>query len=312
MHHVKAHVAGACDAHDGVEIRSVVVAQAARFVDDARDLKDVAVKKANRVRVREHKARRVGADGGFERFEIDAAVWAGGDVHDREARHCGARGVRAVGGVRDDDLRAGRILAVAVVGLDEQKSCEFAVRAGSGLESKAVHTRDRAEELFGNAQDVEAALDRVGRLQGVDVRKAREGGEVLVDSGVVFHRAGAERVKAFAHAVGPAGKSFVVAVDFDLRELWQRGRGRAQVRLRRELRDVAGREVAAAAAFAAFFKEQFHLTAPPLRLRPARRSRPSCSFRSRTRGSCCRRAAGRRGNLFLRARRGSFRCSGSM
>ena len=64
-----------------VEVRTVVIAQAARLVDDLRDLKNVLVKDADGIRVREHQARGVGADSGTQRVEIDAAVRARGDVH---------------------------------------------------------------------------------------------------------------------------------------------------------------------------------------------------------------------------------------
>ena len=71
---VKAHVAGAHNAHDGVQIRAVIVAQAARLVDKTRDLQNVFVKNADGVRVRQHQSGGVVAEHGLERLEIDAAV----------------------------------------------------------------------------------------------------------------------------------------------------------------------------------------------------------------------------------------------
>ena len=142
---VKAHVTGTDDAHDGVEVRAVVIAQAARIVNDLRDLEDVLVENTDGVRVRQHQSRGVGADGGAQRVEVDAAVHAGRDVDDLEAAHRGGRGVRAVGGVGHDDLRARGIAAVGVIGLDEQNAGELTVRARRGLERDSVHAEDLAK-----------------------------------------------------------------------------------------------------------------------------------------------------------------------
>lgn len=101
---VKAHVARTNDAHDGVQIRAVIIAQTARVVDDLRDFEDVLVENTDRIGVREHQSRRLRPDGGAERREIDAAVCAGRDIDHVEACHDGRGRIRAVGGVRDDDL----------------------------------------------------------------------------------------------------------------------------------------------------------------------------------------------------------------
>ena len=145
MDAVEAHVARADDAHDGVEVRAVVVAQSARVVDDLRDLQNVLIEDADRVRIREHQSRRVGADGGTQRVEIDAAIRAGGDVHHLIAAHGGGGGVRSVGGVGHDDLRARGVAAVGMVCLDEQHAGELAVRARRGLERDSVHAEDLAK-----------------------------------------------------------------------------------------------------------------------------------------------------------------------
>ena len=74
MHHVKAHVAGAGDAHDGVEVGAIVVAEAAGFVDDLGDLQYVLVKDSQRVGVGEHQPRRVRAGERAQRLHVHAAV----------------------------------------------------------------------------------------------------------------------------------------------------------------------------------------------------------------------------------------------
>ena len=83
--------------------------------------------------------------GGAQRIEIDAAVRAGGDVHHLIAAHCCGGRVGAVGGVGHDDLRAVKIAAVGVIGLDEQNARELTVRARRGLERDSVHAEDLAK-----------------------------------------------------------------------------------------------------------------------------------------------------------------------
>ena len=208
---VKAHVTGTDDAHDGVEVRAVVIAQAARIVNDLRDLEDVLVENTDGVRVRQHQSRGVGADGGAQRVEVHAAVCAGRDVDDLEAAHRGGRGVRAVGGVGHDDLRARSVAAVGVVCLDEQHAGEFAVCARGRLERDRVHAEDLAQLAAQNMQRLERALRRFDRLERVELREARQRRHVLVDFGVVLHRAGAEGIEAVVHAVDALAKRRVVA-----------------------------------------------------------------------------------------------------
>ena len=59
--HVKAHVAGAHNAHNGVEVGPVVVAQAAGLVDEPGDLQNVLVENAHGVGIGQHQPRRIGS-----------------------------------------------------------------------------------------------------------------------------------------------------------------------------------------------------------------------------------------------------------
>ena len=71
---VEAHVARAHLAEDRVEVRAVVVQQAAGLVHDARDLLDAALEHAERGGIGEHDAGGLRADRGLQRFEVDVAV----------------------------------------------------------------------------------------------------------------------------------------------------------------------------------------------------------------------------------------------
>ena len=142
---VKAHVAGADDAHDGVQVGAVVVAQATGLVDKAGDLQNVVVKNAHGVGVGQHQTGGILAQHGTERVQIHAAVRAGGDVHHLIAAHGGGGGVGAVGAVGHDDLGALVVAPGIVVLLDQQHTGKLAVSASSRLEGHVVHAGDLAQ-----------------------------------------------------------------------------------------------------------------------------------------------------------------------
>ena len=62
VHDVEAHVAGAHDTEDRVQVRAVVVEQAADLVDGRGDRVDLLFEEPERVRVREHDARHVAVE----------------------------------------------------------------------------------------------------------------------------------------------------------------------------------------------------------------------------------------------------------
>ena len=258
--HVEAHVAGADHPHDRVEIGPVVVAQAPRVVDDPGDLQDVPVKNPHRVGVGQHQTGGVRPHGAAQGLHIHAAVFAGGDVHHREARHDGGGRIGAVGGVGDDDLGPGGVVPPGVVRLDEQQAGELAVGPGGGLEGHGVHAGDLPQELFGFVENLQTALDRLLGLEGVNL--GEQGGHVLVDLGVVLHGAGAQGVEAVVHPVDPLGQGRVVAGQLRLGDVGQvqglrPGTGEG------DLRHVAGGHQGQVLAGSALFKNQLHVSTPP-------------------------------------------------
>ena len=56
MHHIKAHIAGAYLAHDGVEVGAVIIAKAAGVLDDLGDLQNVLIENTQSVGVGQHQA----------------------------------------------------------------------------------------------------------------------------------------------------------------------------------------------------------------------------------------------------------------
>ena len=254
---VKAHIARTNDAHDSVQIRAVIIAQTARVVDDLRDFEDVLVENTDCIGVREHQSRRLRPDGGAERREIDAAVCTGRDIDHAEARHDGRGRIRAVGGVRDDDLCPGRIAACKVIRLDEQQAGKLAVRACGGLERERVHTGHFAKQLSRFIQQLQRALRRLLRLERMEPRKARQRRKGFIDLGVVLHRARAQRIEAVVHAVDAVRQRGIVPDKLIFAHLRQAQRLLAR-RCQRHDGHVARRKQRQAVAGRALFKDRLH------------------------------------------------------
>ena len=231
-------------------------------MDDPGDLQNVFIKNTNSIRIGEHQSGGVRPHSAAQGFHVHAAVGAGGDVHHREPCHDGGSRVGAVGGVGDDDLRPGRVATVDVVRLDEQQPGKLAVGPSGGLEGHGAHAGDLAQQLPGLVEDFQASLDRLLRLEGMDLGEPGQGGHVLVNLGVVLHGAGPKGVEAVVDAVDPFGQSGIVAGQLRLGHMWQVQRlcpGMGQ----RDLRHVAGRHQGQVLAGRALLKNQLHVSTPP-------------------------------------------------
>ncbi len=92
------------------------------------------------------------------------------------------------------------IAFIVMIGSHNHYAGEFAVGACHRLHGETRHTRYFAKEHIHFIKDGERTLGKHTasaqlRQERVEMRKAGIGGDTLGDFGVVFHRAGAERVK---------------------------------------------------------------------------------------------------------------------
>ena len=260
MDHVKAHIARTHHPHDRIQVCAVVVVQPASVVDDPGDLKDILVKDADCVRIGEHQARGVLTDRCTQLFQIDTAFAVRGDADHLVPDHRRARRVGSVCRVRHDDLGAFLVPARFVVRLNQHQAGEFPVCARCGLEGHPIHAGDLAEQLFRHAERFQTSLHRMCRLERMDLGKARQAGHLVVDFGVIFHRAGAERIKPVIDPMGALHQRGIMAADVHLRNLGKMELLAAPQRFRQfSGRDIQPWQDRTAAALSAPFKNQFHV-----------------------------------------------------
>ena len=154
---VEAHVAGARDPDDGVQVRAVVVQERARIVEDRRDLLDALVEEPERRGVREHEARSPLVHLSAQVGEVEVAARVGLDLLEPVARHRNARRVRSVRRVRGDD-RVALLPAVREVRAHEHESGQLALRPGRRLQRHGREPRDLREHPLEAPHHLERAL----------------------------------------------------------------------------------------------------------------------------------------------------------
>jgi hypothetical protein len=158
-------------------------------------------------------------------FEQDAARGGIGLDLDRFVIGQGcAGGIGAMRVIRYEDDIAMAFAPAFMIGFDEHEARQFAVRAGGWLQGDTRHARDFRQVALKLVDELDCALGCVVGLQGMQAREAGQGCHILIELGVVFHSAGAERVEARIHAEVTLREVRIVAHDLDLADLRQ-GRG---------------------------------------------------------------------------------------
>ena len=100
MDDVEVHLAGRGAAQDRVEVRPVVVEQAARVVHELGDVQNVFFEDPKGVRIRQHEGERLRTGRGLERFQVDPTIFRR-NLDQVESEHPGGGGVRARDCVED-------------------------------------------------------------------------------------------------------------------------------------------------------------------------------------------------------------------
>ena len=208
------------------------------------------------------------------------------DLVHLEAAERGGRRVGPVRGIRNQDAGA-RLAARLVRRPDGHEAAQLAVGARGRPHRDRRQTGQDPEPAGRLVDHREGPLDGVGRLERVDVGEARQPGQLLVQPGVVLHRARPQRVERGVDAVVEAAEPGVVPHDGRLVEVGQpdlRGAGG-----RSEPRGGAGRlgQVDAAAARGAEFEEEGLGAVGRAALRAGHRRVSSSAVPSRSMSASC-------------------------
>ena len=191
---VEAHVAGAREADDRVEVRAVVVEERSVAVEDRGDLLDALVEEPERRGVREHQAGSALVDLRAQVVEVEVARSVVATFASSKPAIVTLAGLVpcAVSAVT---ITFPRLAAIRERSAHDHQPGELALRARR-LQRDGRQPRDLGEDLLELPFELERALDAVLLLQRVKVAEAGEGDDALVDARVVLHRAAAERVEA--------------------------------------------------------------------------------------------------------------------
>ena len=193
-------------------------------MNDFGDLNDVAFKKTQRIRIRQHQGGGLVIDCIAQGIEIDQAFSCRRDAYHIEARDVRTGWVGPMGAVRHEDFRALQVAIFFMVGTHHHQPCPFAVCSGCRLQGNAVHAGDDRQIFLQFMHQLQCALDGLDWLIRVDVGETVQTGGHLIDFRVVFHRAGSQRIKAVFHAEVVLGKVGVMAHQLQFADFWQSGR----------------------------------------------------------------------------------------
>src|SRR5262245_38280860 len=106
-----------------------------------------------------------------------------------------------------------------MIGAHHQEAGELAMRSGGGLQRHAREAADLGEPLLQLEHQREVALHGVEILQRMSLGEGREPRDLLIDLGIVFHGAGAERIEAAIDPEITLRQREIVPHHIELREL---------------------------------------------------------------------------------------------
>src|SRR5581483_1795041 len=104
------------------------------------------------------------------------------DLGELVAGHRDAGGVRAVGGVGDDDLSAAALATVGEIGAHEHEACQLSLRPCRRLERNRIEAAYLREDLLKPPLELERALRSGLLLERMEVAEARKRDDRLVDA----------------------------------------------------------------------------------------------------------------------------------
>jgi len=161
---VDAHVAGAGDANERVEIRAVAVQIRALAVKDVRHRANLALENAERVRNGDHQRGDILVDCLLQDVQIHRSSAVRLQLANFVAGESGRRWIGAVRRIGDQNVFA-RVAALRQRFVNHQNAGELTVRAGHRLQRHPRHSQDRLQRLLEVPQQLEISLHLMIGLQ---------------------------------------------------------------------------------------------------------------------------------------------------
>ncbi|VBB40558.1 hypothetical protein TRIP_E300085 [uncultured Spirochaetota bacterium] len=206
VHNIDAALAGLEDPGEGVHVGPVPVHQAAGLVYHGGYLRDIPLKEAEGVGVGDHYPGHIVVQGGFQGFDVDVAILAGGNCLGAETGHGAGGGVRSVGGVGDEHFFTLSLPPGLEAIPDHEHARQLSMGPRRRLEGNGGETAYLGQAFLQLVEQFQGALGfRIPR-KGVDVLPSRLGGCRLVRLGVVFHGAGPQGIEMGIDGVVFLGK----------------------------------------------------------------------------------------------------------
>ena len=286
MHDVEAHVAGTDHSDKRVHVRTVIVEKPAASVDELGYLPYLLFEKSESIGVRHHDTGDVVSK---QRLEV-------GDVHQSirirlhhdyfQATDGSAGRIGTVRAVRYDDLGPIEVSAKKMILPHDHKAGQLSVGACARVEGEPGHSRKGGEGFLHIVVHLKGTLDGAGRLERMQGLEALHPSNLLVDLGIVLHRAASQRIEPGVNAEVHLGEVGVVTYNVYLAHLRQGGSLASEQVCRDRsfgrLRNLSLSKGIACTAILREFEYKFvvilHIPRPPSPMLRGRRSQPSSFF----------------------------------
>ena len=240
MHRIDAKIAGANLADDGVEIGPIAIDEPAGGMHCIRDGLEITLEQTAGIGICDHHGGYVGSEAGLQRRQINPARCCRRDVLDPVAgKGCGC-GIGAMGAFGDQNHCA-RIAARLEGGADTQQPAQLAMRARLGRHRNAVHPGQCDQPLGQLIDDLQRPAHRMLRLEGVDIGKPGQPGNLLIKPRIVLHRARAKRERPQIDGIVLAAEASIMTHRFGLGQTGQSERRGAEELAQRRQRLMLGR-----------------------------------------------------------------------
>ncbi len=218
---VHPEIARAGHAGQRVHVGPVPVDQPPAAMDQLDDLHHMLLKEAERVGIGQHQASHRLITDLLHGIEVHIAAIIRRQLDHLQPTHGSGGGVGSVSRVGNQDFGPLLILPITMIGLDHKDARELPVGACGRLQGRRGKPADLLKPFLQFVHQLQVALHGFDRLQRMGEGEPWKPRRVLVHLGIVFHRAGAQRVEAGVHGMIQLREAHEVADRLKLRNLRQ-------------------------------------------------------------------------------------------